>query len=168
MCERPWRGPGITRPLYKETDIVPNDYCRICRIYLKVSGRSKINFFGYNNKDFSQTLSSVLSAVYQREVVKFARVYQSRLLHCLLLRGAPFALIRGHSLQNSNINMYYYQYTRPNRKSASSKHTLSGPQKTDSGLLQPSVDAGKPFICETPVLNCSFFSRRIVFERKLK
>ena len=30
---------------------------------------------------------------------------------------------------------YYYQYTRPNRKSASSKHTLSGPQKTDSGLL---------------------------------
>lgn len=33
------------------------------------------------------------------------------------------------------INIYYYQYTRPNRKSASSKHTLSGPQKTDSGLL---------------------------------
>ena len=30
---------------------------------------------------------------------------------------------------------YYYQYTRPNRKSASSKHTLSGPQMTDSGLL---------------------------------
>ena len=64
------------------------------------------NLFGYNNKDFSQTLSSVLSAVCQREVVKFARVYQSRLLHCLLLRGAPFASIRGHSLQNSNINMY--------------------------------------------------------------
>ena len=32
-------------------------------------------------------------------------------------------------------NIHYYQYTRPNRKSASSKHTLSGPQKTDSGLL---------------------------------
>ena len=32
-------------------------------------------------------------------------------------------------------NIYYYQYTRPNRKSASSKHTFSGPQKTDSGLL---------------------------------
>ena len=30
---------------------------------------------------------------------------------------------------------HYYQYTRPNRKSASLKHTLSGPQKTDSGLL---------------------------------
>ena len=29
-------------------------------------------------------------------------------------------------------------------------------------------DAGKPFICETPVLNCTFFSRRIVVERKLK
>ena len=51
-------------------------------------------------------MSSVLSAVCQREVVKFARVYQSLLLHCLLLRGAPFASIRGHSLQNSNINMY--------------------------------------------------------------
>ena len=33
------------------------------------------------------------------------------------------------------IIIHYYQYTRPNRKSASSKHTLSGPQKTDSGLL---------------------------------
>ena len=100
------KSPGIRRPLYKETDIVPNDCCRICRIYVKVSGRSKSNFFGYNNKDFSKTLSSVLSVVCQREVVKFARVYQSRLLHCLLLRGAPFASIRGHSPENSNINMY--------------------------------------------------------------
>ena len=33
------------------------------------------------------------------------------------------------------IKPYYYQYTRSNRKSASSKHTLSGPQMTDSGLL---------------------------------
>ena len=33
------------------------------------------------------------------------------------------------------LNLYYYQYTRPNRKSASSKHMLSGPQMTDSGLL---------------------------------
>ena len=57
------KSPGIRRPLYKETDIVPNDCCRICRIHVKVSGRSKINFFGYNDKDFSQTLSSVLSAV---------------------------------------------------------------------------------------------------------
>ena len=64
------------------------------------------NLFGYNNKDFSQTLSSVLSAACQREVVKFARVYQSRLLHCLLLQGASFASIRGHSPENSNINMY--------------------------------------------------------------
>ena len=64
------------------------------------------NLFGYNNKDFSQTLSSVLSAACQREVVKFARVYQSRLLHCLLLQGASFASIRGHSPANSNINMY--------------------------------------------------------------
>ena len=100
------KSPGTRTPLYKETNIVPNDCYRICRIYVKISGQSKINVFGYNNKDFSQTLSSVLSAVCQREVVKFARVYQSRLLHCLLLRGAPFASIRGHSLQNSNINMY--------------------------------------------------------------
>ena len=61
------------------------------------------NLFGYNNKDFSQTLSSVLSAACQWEVVKFARVYQSRLLHCLLLQGASFASIRGHSPENSNI-----------------------------------------------------------------
>ena len=33
------------------------------------------------------------------------------------------------------IIIYYYQYTRPNRQSASSKHKLSGAQKTDSGLL---------------------------------
>ena len=33
------------------------------------------------------------------------------------------------------INLNYYQYMRPNRKLASSKHTLSGPQNTDSGLL---------------------------------
>ena len=32
-------------------------------------------------------------------------------------------------------NMHYYQYTRQIEKPASSKHTLSGPQKTDSGLL---------------------------------
>ena len=38
-------------------------------------------------------------------------------------------------LKQEFTNIYYYQYTRPNRKSASSKHTLSGPQKTDSGLL---------------------------------
>ena len=36
---------------------------------------------------------------------------------------------------NANVIRDYYQYTRPNRQSASSKHTLSGPQKTDSGLL---------------------------------
>ena len=32
-------------------------------------------------------------------------------------------------------NYHYYQYTRPNRQSASSKHMLSGLQKTASGLL---------------------------------
>ena len=61
------KSPGIRTPLYKETNIVPNDCCRICRIYVKISGRSKINVFGYNNKDFSQTLSSVLSAVYMTQ-----------------------------------------------------------------------------------------------------
>ena len=52
------KSPGIRTPL-KETNIVPNDCYRICRIYVKISGRTKINVFGYNNKDFSQTLSSV-------------------------------------------------------------------------------------------------------------
>ena len=86
------KSPGIRTPLYKETNIVPNDCCRICRIYVKISGRSKINVSGYNNKDFSQKLSSVLSADVhaddstglsqiicqrcQREVVMFARVLE--------------------------------------------------------------------------------------------
>ena len=61
------KSPGIRTPLDKETNIVPNDCCRIFRIYVKISGRSKINIFGYNNKDFSQTLSSVLSAVYMTQ-----------------------------------------------------------------------------------------------------
>ena len=109
------KSPGIRTPLYKETNIVPNDCCRICRIYVQISGRSKINVFGYNNKDFSQTSSSVgcvhdSTGLYVRsasgKLYKFARVYQSRLLYCLLLRGAPFASIRGHFPQNSNINMY--------------------------------------------------------------
>ena len=43
-------------------------------------------------------------------------------------------LVSDHVPQ-ATVSSYYYQYTRPNRKSASSKHTLSGPQKTDSGLL---------------------------------
>jgi len=42
---------------------------------------------------------------------------------------------RFHFSARPCIILYYYQYTRLNGKSASSKHTLSGPQKTDSGLL---------------------------------
>ena len=61
------KSPGTRTPLYKETNIVPNDCYRICRIYVKISGQSKINVFGYNNKNFSQTLSSVLSAVYMTQ-----------------------------------------------------------------------------------------------------
>ena len=112
------KSPGIRTPLDKETNIVPNDCCRICRIYVKISGRSKINVFGYNNKDFSQTLSSVLSAVYmtQRDYLSevpagSCKVCKSLsialIIYCLLLQGAPFASIRGHFPQNSNINMYF-------------------------------------------------------------
>ena len=39
------KSPEIRTPLYKDTNIVPNDYCRICRINVKISGRSKINVF---------------------------------------------------------------------------------------------------------------------------
>ena len=39
------KSPGIRTPLYKDTNIVPNDCCRICRINVKISGRSKINVF---------------------------------------------------------------------------------------------------------------------------
>ena len=33
------KSPGIRRPLYKETDIVPKECCRICRIYLGIITR---------------------------------------------------------------------------------------------------------------------------------
>ena len=51
-----------------------------------------------------------------------------------------FPFVRPHVLawvdrSTVGANQHYYQYTRQNRKSASSKHTLSGPQMTDSGLL---------------------------------
>ena len=46
----PSKNPGIKTPL-KETSIVSNDFCRICRIDFKTSGRSKINVFGKNNKE---------------------------------------------------------------------------------------------------------------------
>ena len=39
------KSPGVRTPLNKDTNIVPNDCCRICRIYVKISGRSKINVF---------------------------------------------------------------------------------------------------------------------------
>ena len=39
------KSAGIRTPFYKETNSVPNDCCRICRIYVKISGRSKINVF---------------------------------------------------------------------------------------------------------------------------
>ena len=44
------------------------------------------------------------------------------------------AMITPSFIYNRSTNTNYYQYTRPNRKSASSKHTLTGPEKTDSGL----------------------------------
>ena len=57
----------------------------------------------------------------------------TRLHHSVLMaKGIAFFIwFVDCTLSNNN----YYQYTWPNRKSASSKHTLSGPQKTDSGLL---------------------------------
>ena len=46
----------------KSTQFISNDYCRICRINLKISGRSKINIFGSkrDNEEFLKTLSFVL------------------------------------------------------------------------------------------------------------
>ena len=46
----------------KSTQFISNDCCRICRINLKISGRSKINIFGSkrDNEEFLKTLSFVL------------------------------------------------------------------------------------------------------------
>lgn len=41
----PARKSAEKTPL-KSTKFISNDYCRICRINLKISGRSKINIFG--------------------------------------------------------------------------------------------------------------------------
>ena len=73
-----------------ETKFISNDYCRICRISLKISGRSKINIFGSKNEEFLKTLSLALSSEIndatglsqivcqkcQREVQKFSRVLE--------------------------------------------------------------------------------------------
>ena len=76
----------------------------------------KSTFFGYNNKDFSQTLSSVLSAVYmtQRDFlsevpagsckVKSLSIALIIIYFCEARRSRR---IRGHSPQNSNFNMYF-------------------------------------------------------------
>ena len=74
----------------KSTKFISNDYCRICRINLKISGRSKINIFGSkrDNGEFLKTLSLVLLSEpttdlsqivcqkCQREVLKFSRVLE--------------------------------------------------------------------------------------------
>ena len=49
----------------KSTKFILNDYCRICRINLKISGRSKINTFGSkrDNEEFLKTLPLVMYVV---------------------------------------------------------------------------------------------------------
>ena len=70
----PSKSPGI-KTLLKETSIVPNDFCKICRIDFKTSGRSKINIFGKNNKEFLKTLSSVLlSDVIQQNMMGVSQI----------------------------------------------------------------------------------------------
>ena len=87
----PARKSAEKTPL-KPTKFISNDYCRICRISSKISGRSKINIFGSkrDNEEFLKTLSSVLLSEIndatglsqivchkcQREVQKFSRVLE--------------------------------------------------------------------------------------------
>ena len=47
----PGKSSGIKTQL-KDTNIIPNDSCRICRIDFKTSGRSKINLHGHKNNVF--------------------------------------------------------------------------------------------------------------------
>ena len=70
------KSPGTRTPL-KETNTVPNDCYRICRIYVKISGRTKINVFGYNNKDFSQTLSRGAASgdIFARHLAAHQRIW---------------------------------------------------------------------------------------------
>ena len=88
----PARESGEKKTSLKCNKFICKDYCRICRINLKISGRSKINIFGSKreNEEFLKTLSLVLLSEIKdgtglsqmvrqkckREVLKFSRVLE--------------------------------------------------------------------------------------------
>ena len=110
------KSPGIRTPLYKETNIVPNDCCRICRIYVKINCLSiiKSTFLGIITRIFHKHchlfcrlctwLNGIICQKCHWEVVKW-RVYQSRLL-LFTSAGRAVRVDSRVFTQNSNINMY--------------------------------------------------------------
>ena len=82
----------------KSTKFISHDYCRICRINLKISGRSKINTFGSkrDNEEFLKTfplvmlseindttgMSQIVCQKCKREVLKFSRVLEPGGKYC--------------------------------------------------------------------------------------
>ena len=136
------KSPGKT-PL-KSTKFISNDYCRICRISLKISGRSKINIFGSKNEEFLKTLSLVLSSEIndatglsqivcqkcQREVQKFSRVLE---------QGKELILFREKCNEafRNQLDEYHSGLKRQKRCAKDSPTTVLDRQEKKSSLSKP-------------------------------
>ena len=129
----------------KSTQFISNDYCRICRINLKISGRSKINIFGSkrDNEEFLKTLSFVLFSEIKdttglsqivcqkckREVLKFSRVLE---------QGKELTLFREKCKEAFRNQLEEYNLKRQKRCARESPTTGLDRQKKKSSLSKPS------------------------------
>ena len=138
-------GKSAEKTPAKSIEFISNDYCRICRINLKISGRSKINIFGSkrDNKEFLKTLSLVLSKGIndatglsqivcqkcQREVLKFSRILE---------QGKELALFREKCDEAVRTQLEEYQLQRQKRCAKDSPTTRLDRQGKKSSLSKPS------------------------------
>ena len=136
---------SVEKTPLKSTKFISNDYCRICRINLKISGRSKINIFGSkrDNEEFLKTLSLVLlleindatglSQIVcqkcQREVLKFSRVLE---------QGKELALFREKCKEAFRNQLEGYHLKRQKRCAKDSPTTSLDRQEKKLSLSKPS------------------------------
>ena len=140
----PARKSAEKTPL-KSTKFISNDYCRICRINLKISGRSKINIFGSkrDNEEFLKTLSLVLLSEIndttglsqivcqkcQCEVLKFSRVLE---------HGKELTLFQEKCKEAFRNQLEEYNLKRQKRCAKDSSTTSLDRQEKKSSLSKPS------------------------------
>ena len=129
----------------KSNKVSSNDYYGICRINLKISGRSKINILGgkRDNEEFLKTLSFVLLSEIndttgmsqivcqkcKREVLKFSRVLE---------RGKELTLFREKCKEAFRNQLEEYNLKRQKRCARESPTTGLDRQKNKSSLSKPS------------------------------